>query len=135
VAGAGRPDKGDALPGRNPEGGVLQQPGFGIGIAEEKITNVNGSVFHFSTGRFKIGGFRFFEHDIRESLDLEREHAEVIKTVDKSGDAGLELLLIGDESKEHADGELPAQHQDRSKPDDSDGLQSENKAVRGLNEQ
>src|SRR5579864_3331368 len=91
--------------------------------------HVDGRVFNFRTGLIDEGGFRFFQNHIRKPLDLEREHAEFIQAVNQSGDACLELFLISDEGKQHADAEFAAQNEHCASPDHSYRLQAKNQPI------
>ena len=74
-------------------------------------------------------GFRRGQYDVGQALGLQAQHAQFDRVIDQAGDATAELVAVGDECGQHADGELAIQPQPRAQPQHAQPLRAGGQAL------
>ena len=109
---------------------ALQHLGLAIGVAEAHVHEFDGRRARRQRHRLRgAQGLGRRERDVGQPLALQAQHPQLDAAVDEGAAAQRELFLVGQEGEEHAEGQLPVEHEQRPEPDHGHALQAEQQAV------
>src|SRR5262249_4487516 len=127
---AGWPGDSQIIAGLHVEIDVAEHEGLALRITEAKFANLEISFYRLLIGdRSEMSLLRLRTGDVRQSLEMEIEHAELDHSLDQPRCLVDKLLLVRNKSEQHANGHVAGERRLCAEINDDDVLQTEYRVV------